>query len=242
MSANPPEIPFILPSLTPWRKSRLLRYAEQVLITQQQMQTTSGKNIIHYTLKKKRRHIRMNHYPKGDRMDLKTGGQYFYHCHREDEASSEHGHFHCFLRYTHIPKYLKPKPLPDWDKNLKNPYAHLIAISMNRCGQPIRLFTVNRWVTDETWYDAKHLPTLINRFKMTLTDDPHWQILDQWIEGMLHLFAPQIAWLHHQRDAAMKAYDQKNTDDNPYENNSIEELSEIAIDLKEQVQWIITSP
>ena len=64
--------PFSLPTLTKWHQSKMLGYAEKVLTTQQQMITHSGKNILYYTLQKKRRHTRMNHYPKGDRIDHKT--------------------------------------------------------------------------------------------------------------------------------------------------------------------------
>ena len=233
---------FILPPLTPWRKSKLLGYAEQVLTAQQQMSTNKGKNILHYTLQKKRCHTRMSHYPKGDRIDHSTGSQYFYHCHRESTEREEHGHFHCFIRYKRIPKTYKPTPLADWDKYIDNPMTHLVAIAMDRYGQPIRLFTVNRWVTSEIWYDADYSPKFIKRFKMSLTDDPYWQVLDQWVDAMLHLFAPQIAWLHHQRDKAIAEHKLKNPDNNVYEDSNIEELSEITIDLKNQIHWILGAP
>ena len=236
------DTPFHLPTLTKWRKSKMLSYAEQVLTTQQQMLTNTGKNILHYTLQKHRRHISMNHYPKGDRIDHTTGAQYFYHCHRENIDIEEHGHFHCFMRYKHIPKRIKPTPLADWKDNLDNPMTHLIAISMDRYGNPIRLFTVNRWVTSEIWYDAEHLSTFIKRYKLTLTDDPYWQILDQWIEGMLNLFLPQIIWLQHARDATIKYQQLLNPENNIYEDHTIEELSEISINLQNQIQWIIDSP
>lgn len=230
---------FRLPLLTPWKKSRMLRFATKLLEAQHQMTGMNGKNILHYTLKKNRQHLRMNHYPKGDRIDYTTGAQYFYHCHRENLDSTEHGHFHCFLRNKSVPKNLKPTTLPDSENNATSPMTHLIAISMNRYGQPIRLFTVNRWVSSEIWYDAKHTPGFIRRFKMTLADDPYWQILDQWVEGMLHLFAPQIAWLHELRDlnvAEQRAIPGKN---NIYEDRSVEELSEISIDLTTQIQWVL---
>ena len=232
---------FTLPTLSKWHKAKMLSYAENVLVTQQQMLTPKGKNILHHTLQKQRRHKHMNHYPNGDRIDHQTGAQYFYHCHREDLEREEHGHFHCFLRYKHIPKQTKPTPLADWEKNLDNPMTHLVAISMSRYGQPIRLFTVNRWVTSEIWYDAHHVPNFIKRFKMTLTDDPYWQILDKWVDAMLHLFSPQIAWLHHQRDAVIAHHTSLNPSNNVYEDDNIEELSEIRIDLNEQIQWIIGS-
>lgn len=230
---------FNLPTLTPWHKSKMLDCAERVLSTQQHMMTNKGKTILHYTLQKKRRHTRMHHYPKGDRIDHKTGAQYFYHCHRENLDLNEHGHFHCFLRYKQIPKRCKPTPLADWDKYIDNPMSHLVAIAMDRYGQPIRLFTVNRWVTSEIWYDAEHASSFIKKFKMTLADDPYWQVLDQWVTAMLQLFSPQISWLHQQRDKAVAEHSLQNPGSNVYENANIEELSEIHIDLAKQVQWIL---
>lgn len=231
---------FNLPELTKWRQKVMLGYATQVLEAQQQMSTSKGKNILHYTLNKKRRHQQMVHYPKGDRIDRTTGAQFFYHCHRENFESAEHGHFHCFLRYKHIPKSIKPAPLADWDLYFDNPMTHLVAIAMNQFGQPIRLFTVNRWVTSEVWYEAEHVTRFIKRFKMTVADDPYWQILDQWVEGMLKLFSPQIAWLQQQRDKKIEIHRTLNASANPYLDYELEELSEIPIDLKQQIEWIIS--
>lgn len=231
---------FILPELSNWYRKRYLNHATQILSAQQSMVTEDGKNILHYTLDKKVRHERMSHYPQGDRIDHGTGAQYFYHCHRENYESTEHGHFHCFLRYKQIPKSIKPAPLADWDLHIDNPMTHLVAIGMNQLGQPIRLFTVNRWVTSEIWYASEHASRLLKRYKMTLTDDPYWQILDQWVEGMLQLFAPQIAWLQQERDRTIQLYQEHNPGKNPYLDEDIEELSEIAIDLKQQIEWVIS--
>ncbi len=229
---------FNLPALSKWHQKRYLGYASQVLESQQLMTTAAGKNILHYTLNKKRRHERMSHYPKGDRIDHSTGAQYFYHCHRENFESTEHGHFHCFLRYKHIPKSIKPAPLADWDRYIDNPMTHLVAIGMNQLGQPIRLFTVNRWITSEIWYGAEHVLRFLKRYKMTL-DDPYWQVLDKWIEGVLQLFAPQISWLHQERDRKIQLYQENNSVENPYLDYELEELSQISIDLKQQIEWII---
>lgn len=231
---------FSLPVLSKIEQSRMLRYARQILEAQQRMMNAKGKNIIHYTLEKKRKHIRMDHYPHGDRIDYNSGAQYFYHCHRENFDSLEHGHFHCFLRYKGIPKRIKPSPLPDWDKYIDSPMAHIVAIAMNCYGQPIRLFTVNRWISSEIWYDAKHAPEFVKRFKMNIEDKPYWTVLDQWVEGILHLFAPQIAWLHEQRDATIEQVKIDYPSENAYENENVEELSQISIDLQSQVQWIIS--
>ncbi|MDE3017327.1 MAG: hypothetical protein KGI29_10505 [Pseudomonadota bacterium] len=232
---------FHLPDLSGRERAQMLRYAMNVLDAQRLMTTARGKNILHYTLLRKRRHVRMAHYPKGDRIDYHTGAQYFYHCHREDFDREEHGHFHCFLRYKKIPKHIKPTPLPDWDKNIDSPMAHIVAIAMNRYGQPIRLFTVNRWISFETWYDAKHAPEFVKRFKFTLEDSAHWQVLDSWVEGMLHLFAPQIAWINEKRDETIARWQKKHPGSNAYEDHRLEELSEISINLSAQVRWITGS-
>ncbi|MBI2786091.1 MAG: hypothetical protein HYX60_07230 [Legionella longbeachae] len=231
---------FIFPQLSRWHKKIYLGYAEQVLKAQQLMSMNKGKNILHYTLNKKRRFERMSHYPKGDRIDHKTGSQYFYHCHRENYESTEHGHFHSFIRYKYIPKSIKPAPLKDWDRYIDNPMTHLVAIGMNQLGQPIRLFTVNRWVTSEIWYPANYSARILKRYKMTLADDPYWQILDKWVEGVLHLFTPQILWLHQQRDTKILQHQVNSPIENPYMDYDLEELSEIPIDLKQQIEWIIS--
>jgi hypothetical protein len=231
---------FVLPTLSAWKKKQYLRCATRVLEAQQKMQTADGKNILHYTLNGETRHLSMSHYPDDDRIDTNTGGQYYYHCHRENYETEEQGHFHCFFRYQQIPKRIKPTPLSDWDKFIKNPMTHLVGISMNTLGQPIRLFAVNRWVTSEIWYGAHHTPYFIRNFKMSKQDNPYWQVLDQWIEGMLHLFLPQISWLNHQRDRTLLDYQAKNMETSPYDCESLEEIAEIKINVSEQIQWIIS--
>lgn len=233
---------FILPQLSPWYKKKFLQYATQVLESQQKMSASTGKNILHYTLQDNERHERFKHYPSKERIDSSTGAQYFYHCHREDYETTEHGHFHCFLRYKHIPKLIKPSALDDWDRYMKNPMTHLIAIGMSQVGMPIRLFTVNRWVSTEIWYDAIHAPKLLNRFnfKTTPESDSYWHVLDKWVEGILHLFSPQISWLHHERDKLIHSYQEKDPNENIYLKQEIEELSSIDINLQKQVEWIIS--
>lgn len=233
---------FSLPELTRYQKSSFLRYAGKVLEAQQKIINSEAKNIIQYTLEQQNRHQSMLHYPKGDRIDHDTGAQYFYHCHRENFDTEEHGHFHCFLRYKAISKRIKPTPLADWDKNIDNPMTHLVAIAMNRYGQPIRLFSVNRWISHEIWYDSQHTSSFIKQFKMTKKDNMYWQILDDWVEGMLHLFAPQIQWINKARDQAISYYKTLNPNSNVYESHQFDVLSEIPINLNKQIQWVLSSP
>lgn len=225
---------FSLPELSTRQKNRLLKIILQILEIQYQISSGGNNNILHHTLEQKHRHVKMLHYPKGDRIDFSTGAQYFYHCHREDLNSMEHGHFHVFLRYKNIPEHISPFLPPD-EKNT-SPMTHLTAISMNRYGQPIRLFTVNRWVSSDVWYQAAHAETFIKQFKMTLKDNAHWTLLDKWVENMLKLFAPQIIWLHHARDYKMSAHCS-----DIYEDKSLEELSSVSIDLNQQIEWVMQS-
>lgn len=117
--------------------------------------------------------------------------------------------------------------------------THLVAIGMNQFGQPIRLFTVNRWVTSEIWYGSEHTARLLKRYKMTLINDPYWQVLDKWVEGILHIFTPQILWLHQERDKKILQHQVNSSAENAYMDYDLEELSEIPIDLKKQIEWII---
>lgn len=233
------DVSFEFPQLSSWRKARMLRYAQVMLQAQETILANTGQGILQYVLKDTETPEHMSHYPQGDRIDHKTGAQYFYHCHREDFYREEHGHFHCFLRYKQIPKHIKPADIADWDKHIDNPMTHLIAVAMNRFGEPIRLFTVNRWISEEIWYDAKHTPALINRFKMTLDDDPYWQVLDSWVDALLHLFAPQITWVLQKRDLFIKRQQLINPHENVYDDQRIEELSDVAINVKQQIQWVL---
>lgn len=228
---------FSLPKKTTYQKNIFLKQAEKVLIAQQQMQNLNH-NILNFILKENNTYSQFIHYPKQDRIDHQTGAQYFYHCHREDKNSEEHGHFHCFLRYQAIPKSIKPAKLIDWDKYINNPMTHIIAIAMNTYGQPIRLFTVNRWVSKEIWYEAKEMERIHKRFQMRLNDD-NWKILDTWIEGLIQLFKPQIYWLWQTRDKQIQELKSHKTN-NIYEDNSLEELSSFNINLTEQIKWAMS--
>lgn len=232
---------FKFPELSNARKKRMIRSAETMLQAQQTILTNTNQGILQYALQNNTQPISMNHYPQGDRIDHQTGAQYFYHCHREDYDREEHGHFHCFLRYKQIPKHIKPARIQDWDKYIENPMTHLVAVSMNRFGEPIRLFTVNRWISCEIWYDAKQIPLLLNHFKMTLVD-PYWQLLDQWVESLLQLFAPQITWLAYQRDYYLSQQLPLNPNDSVYEDERFEELSSINISVAQQIQWLLEQP
>ncbi len=228
---------FSLPKLSSYQKNKFFKYAEQVLLFQQKILTSCGKNILHYILQDQSHFLKNKHYPTGERIDFQNGGQYFYHCHRENYTTEEHGHFHCFLRRTAIPKYIKPFHYPQKPSKESQQMTHLIAISINRIGQPIRLFTINHWLSHEVAYHSRYIANLTRRFKLDIQENLYWRNLDKWIEGVIQIFLPQIIWLHQQKASQINLLTKNH--ENIFANRKIEELSSIPIDLVKQIEWII---
>lgn len=229
---------FSFPDLSPRTKARMLRHGLAVLTAQRALTEGAAGSILRHTLAGEGRHTAMRHYPKGDRIDPATGAQYFYHAHRENRATEEHGHFHCFLRRQAIPARIRP--MRETSGRISGgDMTHLVAIAMDRRSRPIRLFTVNRWVTEDTWYAARHQPGLLRRFAFEASRDPHWSAVDRWVSGMLQLFAPQIAWLAAARDRAIADWQADHPQDDPQADRRLEELSELPIDLEPQIERLL---
>lgn len=176
------------------------------------------------------------HYPKGDVFDGETKSQYYYHTHRE--GANEHGHFHTFVRAGAIPGDAKPVP---YDGDVKVPsgddaICHLIAISMNRPGYPIGLFSTNRWVTGESFFNADDTIRILDKFCM----DHTYPCLatNRWITGMISLFRPQIEALLHERDRTIEGWRKKHADRDVYEDRELEITSIMNIDVKKQCALI----
>lgn len=174
--------------------------------------------------------VQMAHFPKGDVYDAETHAQYYYHAHRE----AEHGHFHCFLRAGGMPDGVAPAedpPARGWPAGDKA-IAHLVAISMDRFGNPTRLFTANRWVTAETWYPAADVIRMVDRFSVDHAY-PSWPT-NRWLTAIVRLFRPEIAALIEARDCVFAERAAHNEDLDPWEDRALETLSEINIDVAVQ--------
>ena len=153
-------------------------------------------------------------YPAGEVYDPQTHVQYFYHAHpAADRTVREHGHFHTFLRAEGMPVGVAPLVLPETavadavrpppqaaplKHGARDEVSHLVAIALDPHGEPIRLFTTNRWVTGETWYRAEDVIRMLDRFTIREVGGP--ALLNRWIGAMLALFRPQIVALLRQRD------------------------------------------
>ena len=189
-------------------------------------------NVVGQCLAHQGKFVEFDHYPKGDIFDSETKSQYYYHAHRKE--SGEHGHFHTFMRSGGMPDDIEPAPY-DGDVEVpsgKDAICHLIAVSMNRPGYPIGLFSTNRWVTGETFYTAEDSIRLLDGFLM----DHTYPCLatNRWITAMICLFRPQIEALLRERDRVIASWQEKHPDTDVYEDRELELTSILKIDVKKQ--------
>ena len=198
----------------------------------------SDANVVAEVLRGQGEFYEWDHYPKGDVYDHETHGQYYYHAHPADLRGGEHGHFHTFVRPKGMPAGVKPAPLADFKppKDKNDALSHLVAISTNKAGYPVRLFTTNRWVTGETWYAAKDVIRLVDRFLMDLAY-PSWPV-NIWITEMLRLFRPQIEELLLARDRTVGRWQADQPEGNTCEDRGLEITSVIEISVERQIEEV----
>jgi len=178
------------------------------------------------------------HYPPGDVQDSSNGAIWFYHAHEEDEQArpwSEHGHFHLF-RYTEavdegaIAVSLPADPDPE-----NGGLCHLVAISFDASGLPVRIFTTNRWVAGEWMYPAEQVIKLLDGYKIV---GKPYELTTRWLEAMLKLYRPQIEWALHERDRRLPEMASL-YGDRWGEEKSVEVLSAVVFDLAAQIDAIV---
>ena len=195
-----------------------------------------GMNIVGEILRGQGTFYKLNHYPEGDVFDPESHSQYYYHSHR---GQAEHGHFHTFLRSAGMTKNAKPVDYagdaswPEGDDAL----SHLVAISMDKMGFPISFFTVNRWVTAESWYKAEDVIDMLPRFKI---DHAYlsWPV-NRWITAMICLFRPQIDALVMHRDLMIDGWREQYPDVDVFEDRRLEVTGEIEICVEDQLVEVV---
>lgn len=194
----------------------------------------TGDNIVSEVLPTGSTFYQFDHCPPGDIYDPEFHGQYYYHAHRD----GEHGHFHTFLREKGMPLGVEPVVQSEaaYFEQRQDRLCHLIAISMDRRGQPIGLFTTNRWVTTENWYAAKDVCRMLAHFKIDLAR-PSWPT-NRWVSGMVQLFRPQIERLLHERDVAIAQWQEKHPEEDVFEDRRLDLLSEVEISLDAQIRAV----
>ncbi len=194
----------------------------------------TGNNVVSEVLPENGTFYQFDHCPPGDIYDRETHAQYYYHAHRP----GEHGHFHTFLREKGIPKDCHPveQSEADYIKQRNDTYSHLVAISMNRQGFPIGMFTTNRWVTAENWYAADDVCAMLDRFEIDHAQ-PSWPV-NRWITAMFRLFRPQIVELLRERDAVVADWQKKHPDSDVFEDRELDLPSKVGISVDEQIRAV----
>lgn len=193
----------------------------------------AGLNIVGEVLRGQGEFIELNHYPEDDVFDRDTQSQYYYHTHRG--LPDEHGHFHTFVRQPGMPAGMRPvevKASEPWPSGA-DALSHLIGISMDAWGDPIGLFTTNRWVTDEAWYTAADVTRLLERFCVDHAA-PSWPV-NRWISAMFVLFRPQMAALLQARDRAVDDWRESHPQGDVFEDRKLEVTSQLSISVQDQV-------
>ena len=197
----------------------------------------TGENIVGELLPKEGTFYQFDHCPPGDVHDRDSHAQYYYHAHRD----GEHGHFHTFMRENGMPKGIRPlaQSVTKTMKERQDRLSHLIAISMDRKGIPVSLFTTNRWVTGENWYAAEDVIAMLEHFEIDQAR-PSWPT-NRWIGAMLSLFRPEIVNLLHERDAAVVAWRAQHPEEDVFEDRRLEITSQRAISVDDQIAAIMAA-
>lgn len=220
-------------SLPRERLETMARADDDVLECHRVLANTSD-NIVGALLRDVETFFEWNHYPDGDVYDPTSHAQYYYHAHSQELRGGEHGHFHTFLRPLGMPQGTRPAAVDDLEtpKGENDALSHLIGISMDSQGIPIRLFSTNRWVTGETWYAAADVRRMVDCFIIDHAQ-PSWPV-NRWVGAMLALFAPQIAVLLEARDRRVAGWAATHPDRNVHEDRELEVTSVTAVSVDDQ--------
>lgn len=167
--------------------------------------------------------VELRHYPAGDVIDTASGTQFYYHAHGSSRRpADEHGHFHLFLREPGTAATRDPAR-----------FSHVVALSLDARGLPLRWFCVNRWVSGEQWRSAESLiddlPRLHPRARGRLAP------VAQWLDALLRLDATRIATLLRRRDAVIARQLARRDAESVFEDRRLDVLTECAISLPQRL-------
>lgn len=231
---SPAQLRQTLRDLPPVQLERMNAAADEILECYRVLKK-GGANIVGEILRGEGTFYEWDHYPEGDIYDNETHAQYYYHAHRE----GEHGHFHTFLRKKGMREDVTPVPYhgdAEWPTAEDEVICHLIAISMDSAGFPISLFTTNRWVTGENWYDKADVIGMLDGFVIDHST-PSWPV-NRWLSAMLVLFRPQIEQLVVARDAKIAEWQSDNPDTDVFEVRELEVTSTLDIRVEDQIRAV----
>lgn len=195
-----------------------------------------GLNLVGECLKGQGVFYELSHYPADDVYDVDSKSQYYFHTHRG--MTGEYGHFHTFLRADGTPDRLEPiknTSSEPWPSGI-DALSHLVCISMNQQGYPIGLFTTNRWVTGEAWYDAEAVIQMLDCF---FIDHAHPNLaVNQWITAMFRLYKLEMVELIQMRDKKIKEWRGAHLQADVFEDRKLEITSYRTIDVDIKINEI----
>lgn len=176
---------------------------------------------------------RYAHYPTDDVDDVPRGYAWYYHAHEPGPSRpwDEHGHFHLYV-YPHLfAGKAAPVALPKQGDAARDAgIVHLFGLCLSEQGAPVRLFTINRWASNEHMYAAPDLLAAIDRF--ALGRETPYPLVSRWLGAMVRLLQPQISWLLHERDRVLG--EARKADPEGYsEDRSLDVVSTLEFDLGE---------
>ena len=150
------------------------------------------------------------------------GWRAYYHCHPASRAGhhrfqGEHGHFHIFVR---------TKEKPDSEQ-----WSHLVALAMDNMGQPLGWFTVNHWVTGETWETASVLSSYLDSVPFEGTEN----LLERWLLSLLALSSDSVNYVLNERDRVLEIKEEQAGEKDIKQDKNIYLLSETPLNLKELI-------
>lgn len=160
------------------------------------------------------------HYPSGDVYDFASHAQFYYHVHRHGEF----GHIHLFQRASGMPAGVRPL-IPGGEANAP---CHLIAVGFGASGDAVELFTTNRWVTGESWYDARSVKAMLPCFRLATKGKA--EPVAAWLEALVGFYSPAIGKLVDERDAAIVAWARTYPGVDPLNDSRLEIPSRLLID------------
>ena len=142
--------------------------------------------------------------------DRATRNQFYFHAH--EGAPHEAGHFHT-VRFS------------------PTRTVHLVAISMTEYGWPQALFTVNLWAIGDAHVPQDRLKHYVRTFH--IDERRGNRRLIRFVNLMFTVFRPEIEALQEEKARAIAVHRLTHPDVNPFEDRSLEVLSRIAIDLRD---------
>lgn len=180
----------------------------------------AGSSLVHAVMAGKSPCVVLAHYPEHDLVDAQHGTRLYYHAHgSRRKPAEEHGHFHVFCHGQQSGSFM-----------------HLVGISMSPQGQPIRMFTTNRWVTGETWSNASAMEAALDRFAVQTKG--RLAPVSRWVTAMVHLYRPQIGQLLRRRDAVMARRNASTDWETLCEDRRLDVVTQRRISLVQKIQQL----